>query len=430
MELVTSLERSNKPGTLTAEVLQDASAFERLRAEWDDLLTASEQQAYFLRWHWAQLWWSHFAPAGSHLYLITCRDADGTLVGLAPFYWRQRRIALLPYVREILFVGMGIELKTSEHLDVIARRGYERAVAQQVAAVLLGAQDWDRLWMWQVPAQSRVLPHLQQALGGPAAITVCDRAPYIDTSVGWTTFKQGFGRSMRRNVEYYPRRLFKTYPTACFSQVTTPQELDPALDALVSLHRAWWRSRGEPGAFNHSFEAFLRQAARKSLAEGQLRLWTISIEGRIEAALIGFLDNGVLHYFQKGINPAFAKDDLGTALLALSIRDCFEAPHICGFDFMGGGAPYKDMWARLSRETVLCELRRSNWRTWTMNSAEAVGRLAHSAFATFIPEALRAARRDVLKKRRVRESFDASGHVALALVCRAVCDSLPAILFI
>jgi hypothetical protein len=424
-----SLDTSNKPDTLTAEVLQDDHAFERLRGEWDDLLTASEQQAYFLRWHWTRLWWSHFAPPDSRLHLITCRDGKGTLVGLAPFYWRQRRIVMLPYVREIVFVGMGIELKTSEHLDVIARRGYERMVAQQVAAALLRSQDWDRLWMWQVPSQSRMLNHLQQALGTRTAVTPCDRAPYIDTSVGWAAFKQGFGRSMRRNVEYYPRRLFKTYPSTSFAHVTTTEELEPAMDALVSLHRAWWRSRGEAGAFDQSFEAFLRQAARESLAAGQLRLYTITIDGRIEAALIGFLDNGVLHYFQKGINPAFAKDDLGTALLALSIRDCFDDPRITGFDFMGGGAPYKDMWARLSRENVLCELRRSNWRTWTMNAGEAVGRLAHFAFATFTPQTLRAARRDVLKKRRVRKSIGASGHVALvATMCRAACDSLPVII--
>jgi CelD/BcsL family acetyltransferase involved in cellulose biosynthesis len=426
-----SLDTSNKLDTMTAEVLQDDQAFERLRGEWDELLTASEQQAYFLRWHWTKLWWSHFAPPDSRLHLVTCRDSEGTLVGLAPFYWRQRRIATLPYVREILFIGMGIELKTSEHLDVIARRGYERVVAREIAAVLLDAQDWDRLWLWQVPAQSRILNHLQQALGASAAVRPCDRAPYIDTSAGWAAFKQGFGRSMRRNVEYYPRRLFKTYSTAAFSHVTTPEELEPALDALVTLHRAWWRSRGEAGAFDQSFETFLRQAARQSLAEGQLRLWTITIEGRIEAALIGFLDNGVLHYFQKGINPAFAKDDLGTSLLALSIRHCCDDPCITGFDFMGGGAPYKDMWARLSRENVLCELRRSNWRTWTMNTGEAAGRLAHFFFATFTPEALRAARRDVLKKRRMRKSIDASGPVALAVtVWEIACDVLPIFLLI
>ena len=414
---------------LTTAVLQDANAFDQLRGEWDDLLTASDQQAYFLRWHWTKLWWTHFAPPDSRLHLISCRDSEGTLVGLAPFYWRQRRIGAVPFVREIVFLGMGIELKTSEHLDVIARRGFERMVAQQVAAVLHRSQDWDRLWLWQVPSQSRVLHHLHQALGARTQVTPCDRAPYIDTTVGWAAFKQGFGRSMRRNVEYYPRRLFKTYPNARFSHVTTQQDLEPALDALVSLHRAWWRSRGEVGAFDPSFEEFLRQAARQSLAKGQLRLWTVSIEGRIEAALIGFLDNGMLHYFQKGINPAFAKDDLGTALLALSIRDCFDDPGITGFDFMGGGAPYKDMWARLSRQNVLCELRRPNWRTWMMGAGEAVSRLAHFAFATFTPEAVRAARRDVLKKRRVRKSIGASGHVAIAVgVYHTACEALASII--
>ena len=415
---------SDQPKALAIDVLRTDRAFELLAGEWDDLLASSDQRAYFLRWHWTKLWWSHFAPPRSRLHIITCREPNGMLVGLAPLYWRQRRIVAVPFVRELALLGMGIELKTSEHVDVIARHGYERRVAHGIAAVLHRSQDWDRLWLSQVPSQSQVLRHLQHALGTRAQVTPCDRAPYIDTSVDWATFKQGFGRSMRRNVEYYPRRLFRLYPTASFQHVTTAADLDPAMDALVTLHRAWWRSRGEPGAFQASFEAFVREAARTSLELGQLRLWTLSIDGRIEAALIGFLDNGRLHYFQKGINPSFAKDDLGTALLALSIRDCFDDPGITAFDFMGGGAPYKDLWARQSRENLQCEFRRPNWRTRTLEAGERIGRLAHRAFATFTPETLRAARRDLLKKRRIQKSIGLSSHLAIAAACRAACDSL------
>ena len=90
-----------------------------------------------------------------------------------------------------------------------------------------------------------------------------------------------------------------------------------------------------------------------------MRLWTLKIHDTIEAVLVGFLDNGVLHYFQKGFNPKYAKDDLGTAMLGLCVRECFDDEEVRAFDFMGGGAKYKELWARVSRDTMSCEVHRT-----------------------------------------------------------------------
>jgi CelD/BcsL family acetyltransferase involved in cellulose biosynthesis len=393
-----SASRRNR---MVTSVIDDADAFDTLRDEWDDLLDNSDQRVFFLRCRWNAMWWQHYAPPGARLHLITCRTEDGTLVGLAPFYWRQHRLCGLPYARELLFVGMGITLKTSEHLDIIARRGEERAVGEAVALALTRTRQWDRLWLWQIPRESLVLPHFIRALGIDIQTRVCDEAPYIDTSTDWATFKAGFGRSMRRNVEYYPRRLFRTHPDCEFRRVRFADQLEPAMDALVQLHQMRWRAKGEPGAFEHPvFEAFLRGVARQAFVAGRLALWTLTIEGRIEAALIGFVDNGVVHYFQKGFNPSFEKEDLGTAMLALCVRDCFDDPEVRAFDFMGGGAPYKSLWARAARENVVCEGQRRTlgsaiyqWKGRATNVAAAV-------YRRLTPEWLRILRRDRLRKLR------------------------------
>jgi CelD/BcsL family acetyltransferase involved in cellulose biosynthesis len=156
---------------------------------------------------------------------------------------------------------------------------------------------------------------------------------------------------MRRNVEYYPGRLFKRYPCE-FRRIEAHEDVDPAIDALVHLHGARWQASGYGGAFSSGdLEPFLREAAHDSFSEGRLRLWVLKIAGQTQAVLLGFLDNGVMHYFQKGFNPAFANEDLGTAVVALCVRDCFDDPQVRSFDFMGGGAAYKVMWARVARQT-------------------------------------------------------------------------------
>jgi CelD/BcsL family acetyltransferase involved in cellulose biosynthesis len=393
---------ANDSPTLRVELVSDDAGFDALAGEWDELLESSAQRVYFLRYSWNRSWWRHHAPRGARPHILCCRDARGKLVGLAPLYWRQHRLLGVPYVRELGFIGMGIELKTSEYMDNITRRGEERAVAHAFADFLRSRRDWDRVWLHQVPADSQFLRHLCEIFGDDAASRHCDRAPYIDTSVPWEDYKRSLGRSMRRNVEYYARRLFKTRPCE-FRRARTRAEAEQALDVLVRLHQVRWQSAGQPGSFSDPMlRTLLGDAVRDEFDAGRVRLWTLAVDGRIEAALMGLLDNGVLHYFQKGFNPEFGKDGIGTALLSLCLRDCFEDPQIRAFDFMGGGAVYKDLWAREHRSTCICVVERFNMRTRLHTARAKFWEASTLAFRRFAPDSLRAARRDFIIGMRAR----------------------------
>jgi CelD/BcsL family acetyltransferase involved in cellulose biosynthesis len=389
---------------LRVELVSDEPAFDRLAYEWDALLEDSGQQVFFLRFSWNRSWWRYHAPRGAQPYILCCRDASGRLMGLAPLYRRQHRLLGIPYVRELTFLGMGIELKTSEFMDFIARRGHERAIAAAMASFLERRSDWDRIWLHQVPAESRFLGYLMDHYEGRAFSSYCDRAPFVDTRTGWEKYKQSLGRSMRRNVEYYARRLFKQRHCA-FGRAATLAEAREALDALVELHQVRWQSAGKPGSFSDPMlHTLLADALRDHFDTGRILLWTLRIDGKIEAALLGFLDNGVLHYFQKGFNPAFAKEDIGTALLGLCLRDSFEDPAINAFDFMGGGATYKELWARHNRTTKTYVFDRFNVRTRLHAARESVLRASATAFRTLAPDSLRAVRRDLINSARARRN--------------------------
>lgn len=387
---------------LTSSIVSDPAAFEQLQAEWDALLDDSAQDAFFLRWHWNWLWWQHFAPRRSTLHIVRCTDGSGRLAGIAPLYRLQHQIFGVSSARELAMLGTGIELKTSEYLDIVARRGAERAVSQSMGACLKAHGAWDRLWLHRVPEESKVIPHLLRELDGHVSSTVCDSAPYVDTSVSWDDYKRSLGRSMRRNVDYYARRLFKKY-TCEFRLVESDGDLESAINDLVRLHQMRWRSAAEAGVFSSpEVESFLREAMRRSQLEGRLRLWTLSLNGTVEAALVGFLDNGVLHYFQKGFNPEYAADDLGTAMLSLCIRASFDDPRVQSFDFMSGGAVYKRLWARHERVTVLHEVSRPNLRARCYTGLRQIREVANATLRVVTPAWMRDARRGWLRRRRVR----------------------------
>ena len=393
---------------LATSLTTDLAGFAALAFEWDALVDRSEAGRYFLRHHWTFAWWQHYAPRGAQLFIVTCRDAQGRLVGVAPLYADHHPVLGVPAVRELRLLGTGVDTKTSEHLDFLTERGYERQVCTALWQHLTASNQWDRIWMHQVPATSPNLAYIPTTVGDVIRRS-CDQAPYIDTSAGWDAYKQSLGRSMRRNVEYYKRRLFKEHN--CEFSLVEPAQLDEALTALVRLHQAKWHAIGEAGAFScRSLEPFLRQAARQGLAKGHTRLWTLRIDGRIDAALIGFLDRGVLHYFQKGFNHAFAANELGNVIVALCVRACCDDPAIAAFDFMGGGAPYKALWARQSTENVLIEIRRPSIRAALFDAQRRLQHQAISILRTITPMPVRAARRRYRKEQQLKRSQQNQGN--------------------
>ena len=393
-ELSTSLSTS-----LRATVVTDAAAFSLLREEWDRLLAESDQRVYFLGWSWNRLWWRIFRPRGSRLLIITCRDEQARLVGLAPFYIRQRRTAGVPHVREVLFLGTGVYAQTSEYLDVVAKRGYERAVAESVADYLSKSKEWDRLWLKEVPSGSSVLPHLREALGPEAEVESCNRSHYIDTTTDWESFKQSLSRSTRKHLTRQTRRFFEAYDCR-FRRVEREEELGQAMDALVRLHQARWRSKGEPGSFSMpGIEELFREAARDGLREGKLRLWALELNGEIAAVRLAFFDNGAVHAIQGGFDPVYTKESLGSVMLGMCIRDCIEDDRVREYDFMGGTDSYKDWWTKNGRETVTLTFLRSGVRSLAYSSIGRMKGVSKTVLKAIVPRSIRVAGHKIIERR-------------------------------
>lgn len=383
---------------LHVEVLHSTEEFDALKTDWDELLDNSNQSVYFLRWSWNRLWWKTYAPLEGRLYLIVCYNQAGQLVGLAPLYWRRASTHAVPGLNEVLFLGTGTPITTSEHLDLIARRGYEQQVAEVMVAKVLEDRSVDRLWLSEIPITSIVLPHFRRAIG-EHDLTLCNRSHYVDTRMSWKEFLGTLGSSTRARLARCTRRLSKLGNSE-FRCVETNDELESVMDELVRLHQARWRSKGEPGSFAlESFEKFLKEAMCSSLADGRLRLWTLTLNGKTVAALLAFLDNGIAHYFQGGFDPKFARDSPGTVMFGLCIRACIETETIRQFNFMGGDAAYKAHWTELGLDSVAFEWLRPGVRSSLFRIYETSELAGKSLLRTVVPKTIRAARRKRIKGR-------------------------------
>lgn len=377
-------------------------ALEHFGREWDELLEDSDQRVFFLRWSWNRLWWRILRPPDSELFIITCRDEQDRLVGLAPLYLRQRHTAGIPHLRELLFLGTGIYAQTSEYLDVIARRGFEQMVADSVAECLDENSNWDRLCLTDIPQSSTMLSCLERALAGDTQIEHCSRSYFVDTTVDWHTFKRTLPNSARNNVGSRTCRLFSTHNCNLKSAQTT-DELDDAMDALVRLHQARWQSKGEPGAFAlPNIEEFLRKAARESLCDGKTRVLMLEIDGKISAARLDFLDNHIAHAFQAGFDPALTKDGVGAVMNGLCIRTYIEDDSVHKYDFMSGNGDYKEVWTKNHADSVRLTLIRSGTRATAYKSLERAKAVGKSLLRATVPEPIRIAGHRLITQRHYK----------------------------
>ncbi|HMG33718.1 MAG TPA: GNAT family N-acetyltransferase [Blastocatellia bacterium] len=373
------------------ETVDDERALERLASEWNDLLDNSDQRVFFLRPFWLSLWWEILKPARARLNVIVCRDCTGRLIGLAPLYIHQRRTLGVPHVRNLMFLGTGVYAQTSEYLDIIARRGWESDVARAVWTRLLGQSNWDRLLLCEIPSESRVLAHLQNQLREAASTSACNRSHHIDTTVHWDEFVDSLSRSTRKHLKRQTRRFEEKYRCR-FRRVQNDDELESALDALVFLHQARWRSKGQPGSFAISgFENLVRRAGRAALSEGRLRLWTLELDDKIAAVRLAVIDGGIVHAIQGGFDPAYTRDSLGSVMLGMCIKDCIDDPEVIAYDFMGGTDAYKDWWTSLGRQTVTLSYLRPGFRSSVYSRLSTAIHLARTALKRIVPLSIRKA---------------------------------------
>ncbi len=100
------------------------TVFDEFCVEWDELLANSQSDQIFLTCEWQSNWWRAYQPG--ELWVVLVRDDEGRLCGIAPWFIDADEDG----TRVVRTVGC---VDVTDYLDVIARRGEERAVFEALA---------------------------------------------------------------------------------------------------------------------------------------------------------------------------------------------------------------------------------------------------------------------------------------------------------
>jgi CelD/BcsL family acetyltransferase involved in cellulose biosynthesis len=338
--------------SIDVEIIDTSEQFMQLRDEWNALLESSASNCIFLTHEWLSTWWKHLADQ-RRLLILTARDS-GQLVGIMPLSERPAQVSrMMP--RSYEFVGSGII--GSDYLDMIASKGQEPEVACAFAQQL--NRTGVIVQLSQLRSENCVVSLLAEYLKQDNW-TVMDLkqniCPYIDLrGHTWDTYLSTVGSNLRKNVNRYIRNLPRDFEMRLLC-AQSQAEAQLALEALIDLHHKRWGAKGESEAFQSASSiAFHREFADIAAEHGWLRILVLYLNETPAAALYGWFYGSVFYFYQSGFDPAYNRNSVGVATMALSIKTAMEEG-ATEYDFLHGDEEYKFHWTRQTRDLGRLEL--------------------------------------------------------------------------
>ncbi len=324
---------------------RDATGFDALKDEWDDLLARTRFNTVFLTWEWQSTWWQHLGQSRGPLYILAARDA-GRLVAILPLYVADEDGPVLQVVGCI---------EVSDYLDLIIEEGREEEVYRYFLSWLNGpdAPAWNSVDLCNQPAASlshTLLPQLAGEAGLTAEMFQEDVSPAIilprpdDDSepavqAAWDAYLGSLDKKERHEIRRKIRRVEREAPDAAIRFADGAAGLDADVERFVILHR---NSRSDKHAFmSDEMQAYFRAIARVLAGRGWLQLSFLEVGGEAVASYFCFDYGNDILVYNSGYDPTGVPQlSPGWVLLAQLIEHAIRLGRR-RFDFLQGNEDYK-----------------------------------------------------------------------------------------
>ncbi len=333
---------------LKTKIVSDWQEFDALADSWNALLSRSRSDIIFLRWEWIHAW-RRVQGDSIRPFVVTVRDGNGDLVGVAPFYRTAYVLGrVLPY--KCLRI-MGDFPTGAECLDWIVCPEREKEVARRIAETLADAEsEWDFLWMPYVPTWTGARDRMLDAAGAVGFPFSERDVPFgaLQLPEKFEELINSLGSSHRYNTRRDLKRTFAD-PATVFSRCLDERSLPRFLDSLFRLHADRWGREGQLGTFRKkpNERKFYETFAPVAHDRGWLRLYGVEMAGELKAVQYGFLYNGAFLQIQEGFDHDSGRG-LGN-LLRFKVIEELIRDGIRVYDFLAGVSEHKKRWHAAER---------------------------------------------------------------------------------
>lgn len=331
-------------------VISDSETFFELRPAWQQLHAASGADL-FLTWDWLASWWVHLG-GNRELFIMLAHDQDGHLRGLWPLSLEMAWVGFRR-IRRLRFLGD--DQVGSDYLDVVSEPSWKNSINKAFAATLLDrAKDWDLLDLRDMDQHSGTPGQLLSTLGDAFEMRSVEGLQCPGQAFTPGLSAEDFLRRTRRFKNYTRRRNWLQNQPGFTIEICRGgcDGLETAMDNFFRLHRLRWLAKGgSAGIAGKRVEAFHRDAMRRLMVSGQLRLYTLWVAGASVASVYALTGAHTFYYYQAGMDPAWRSRSVGLVLIGETFLDAIRSGY-SRYDFLRGEEAYKSDWVGDSRRLV------------------------------------------------------------------------------
>ena len=317
--------RTDSPTALRAEPIRTEAALRALVPEWEVLAAGIAPWTPFITPSWNITHWKHFRRSRLmvrdvlHGYVV--RDGGGRLVAIAPMM-----LTLHPgygplRLRELHYFGA--DPNVTEIRGIICRPEDERGAVSALNDVLRRAQgSWDLLHWGGLRRDERACADVMATATLVAERTIPDF--YIELPQSFEAFRAQLPRNTKEALRKCYNSLKRDGHAFAFDVVTSPHEVDAALDVFFRLHTA--RAEADYGVVHADafiepkVQDFLREYALGSAQRGELRIFRLRIGELVVAMRIGFCTGDDLYLYYSGHLPDYGRYSVMTTTVAEALK--------------------------------------------------------------------------------------------------------------
>lgn len=340
------------------EIIQTIEAMESLSEEWNDLLCCcSASHVPFLRHEYLKVWWQTLGggewPHGE-LYVITGRDEEGDLVGIAPLFFTKN----LDGLPAMMFIG---SIEISDYLDLIVRPKVLPQFIDRLLDWLASDQapSWEVVDFYNIPDYSPTLAALQAAAelrGWSYEKTPLQKSPYIPLPGDWETYLARIDKKQRHEIRRKMRRAEESLVPVRWYIV----EDEPALDGEIEDFLTLMAYDPEKARFlTQAMRTQMRRSVQAAFKAGWLQMAFLEVGGEKAAGYLNFDYNGHIWVYNSGLNFNFRELSPGWVLLGYLLQWANEHQR-AAFDFMRGDEEYKYRFGAIDRFVYRAKVHRPN----------------------------------------------------------------------
>ncbi|MCG7984122.1 MAG: GNAT family N-acetyltransferase [Candidatus Thiodiazotropha lotti] len=326
-------EVNKSPSNYSVEVIKTYNDFKQLECIWNELLSDSPTDTYFMRWEWISNWWDIYAQSSDELNIIVVRDND-TIVCIAPFFTRKKYLFKFYPFKVLMFLGTQDTSQgdvCSVYSDLIYRidNSDKDKLFGLVLEQVVNRIDCDKFYFSRVDVNSASIEYLLNTFNDRGLERYTKQvlfSPYINLPDNWDAYMQSISASMRYKIRREQRKFERNFKNISFRKTADQDGLSSDYATLVNLHQSWWGSRGVVGSFSDSnFHNFHKIMTRTMLDNDHLDLSFIENDGESLAAIYLIKYEGKIYYYQSGISEANRNVALGYIMHAYCIEDAIDS---------------------------------------------------------------------------------------------------------